>query len=90
MRPDDAEVGEQFRHQARRHRHASISVDGVRSGAVAFNCLSDELFCQLGTFVLRDDPGRVVSGVDIDQHVQVKPDALRRSAELGDIPGPHL
>lgn len=78
MRPHDSEAGQPPRCQTRHRRYASINVDRPRISTAPFNCLGDELFCQFYPFAGREDPERVVSGVDINQHVQVKPRALRR------------
>ena len=56
MRPRDAEVGEQFRHQRGGHRGAAVCVDCVRDGALEGDYLLNEFGCQLSTFVHGSDP----------------------------------
>jgi len=59
-------------------------------GAVAGDRFVQEVLGQRRVLTGGDDPAWVVAGVDVDQDVQVEPDALGRAAQLGDIPAPHL
>src|ERR1035437_6637691 len=59
-------------------------------GAVAGDRFVQEVLGQRRVLTGGDDPASVVAGVDVDQDVQVEPDAFGRAAQLGDIPAPHL
>jgi hypothetical protein len=53
----------------------------VRDLAVAGDGFVDEVAGEDGVFGGGEDPARVVAGVDVDQDVQVVPDAFDWSAE---------
>ncbi len=90
MRPGDSKVGEEGRDRFGRHRGAPVSVDRVRGGAVASDRVVDEVAGHDGVLGRAHDVRRGVSGVDVDQCVEVEPDAFARPSPLSDILGPNL
>lgn len=72
------------------HRGAPVGVHGVRHDAVGLDRGADQLLGDEAVFPRGWRPADDVAAVDVDQHVQVVPVALGRSAELGDVPRPHL
>src|SRR5262245_52117302 len=52
-------------------------------------CWMSFLGCQLGGLARGDHPADDVAAVDVDDRVERVPDALVRTAELGDVPSPY-
>ena len=88
----DAEVGEQERDRLGGHRGAAVGVDGqlVAADALLGAGLADQHLGQGGGLAGGDHPADDVAGVDVQDHVQVVVGPLRRAAQLGDVPRPHL
>ena len=92
VRLGDAEIGEQERHRLGGHRRAAVGVDGqlVTPDALLGAGLADQHLGQRGGFAAGDHPADDVAGEDVQDHVQVVVGPLRRAAQLGDVPRPHL
>src|SRR4029077_16584440 len=80
------------RHWLGGHRRATVGVDGqlVAADTLLGARLTDQYPSERGTFATSDHPSDYVTGEDVQDHVQVVPAPLRRAAQLGDIPTPHL
>ncbi len=76
------EAGEQFGDGPRRHGGIAVGVYRQGCGAVAVDGVRDECFGEVGGFVGRAQPAGDVAGVDVQEHVELKPDALGWAARL--------
>jgi hypothetical protein len=83
MRPDDAEINEEFRHRLRHHRPTTISVDGMRLAAISPHGVIEESFA---TNASPSGHGRVARA-DRDPHGIFADDdqfRMERSATAGE------
>jgi len=88
----DAEIGEQERDRLGGHRGAAVGMDRqlARSNPLLGKGLLDQYLGQWPGLAGGDHPPDDVTGVDVDDHVEVEPRPLRRTPQLGDVPRPHL
>ncbi len=84
--------GQQLGEPVRPHRAAAICVDDERArrDAVARDGVGEQLLGVCRVLALGDHPADDHPAEQVDGHVQVVEDAGQRTAQLGDVPGPHL